>query len=80
MRVSSGARRKARERKSPQAALWQTKISGEALGVARGWARETLQKCVVTHFEARGPRGPLEGWRCAAAGASGALWNQGDAF
>ena len=45
-----------------------------------GAARETLQKCVVTHFEARGPRVPLEAWRCAAAGASGALWNRGDAF
>ena len=53
---------------------------GGGLGVARGWARETLQKCVVTHLEARGPRGPLEAWRCAAVGASGALWNPGDAF
>ena len=41
---------------------------------------ETLRKCIVTHFEARGPRGPLEGWRCAAVGAIGALWNRGDAF
>ena len=62
-----------------KAAFWQTEITG-GMGVARGGKGETLQKCVVTHFEARGPRGPLEAWRCAAVGASGALWNRGDAF
>ena len=77
---SRGARLKARERKSPQAALWQTESTGEALGVARGGRERPLQKCVVTHFAARGPREPLKPWGCAAVGASGALWNLGDAF
>ena len=39
-----------------------------------------LQKCVVTHFDARGPREPLKPWGCAAVGAPGVLWNLGDAF
>ena len=73
MRVFRGA---SAGRKGLLAALRQT----ESTGGPGGGARETLQKCVVTHFEARGPRGPLEAWRCAAVGASGALWNRGDAF
>ena len=38
------------------------------------------QKCIVTHFEARGPEEPLEPWRCVEAGGAGTLWNRGDAF
>ena len=47
-------------------APWQTESTG-------GAARETLQKCVVTHFEARGPKGREKPWRCAATGALGAF-------
>ena len=50
------------------------------LGAARRGGERPPRKCVVTLFAARGPRGPLEAWRCAAAGAAGALWNRGDAF
>ena len=49
-------------------------------GVARGGRERPLQKCVVTHFAARGPGGPLEPWRRAAVGGIGVLWNPGDAF
>ena len=80
LRRAARSNRKARERRSPQAALRQTESTGGALGVARGGRERPLQKCVVTHFAARGPRGPLEPWGCAAVGARGALWNPGDAF
>ena len=62
------------------AALWQTEGAGGGLGVARQGGERPLQKCVVTHFAARGPRGPLEPWRRAAVGGLGVLWNPGDAF
>ena len=70
MRVFWGARRKARERKSPQAALCKTEITAEALGVARG-VESPPQKCVVTLFAARGPEEPLEPWRCVEGGPFG---------
>ena len=63
--------------------LWQTEMTGEALGAARGGKERPpveMRRDASSHFEARGPRGPLEAWRCAAVGASGALWNRGDAF
>ena len=80
MRVFRGASAGAR---GPLAALggsWRLSGRPKARVGPGGGARETLQKCVVTHFEARGPRGPLEAWRCAAVGGAGALWNRGDAF
>ena len=84
---SRGARRKGKGAEEPPGGSWrllaalrQTESTREALGVARQGGERPLQKCVVTHFAARGPRGPLEAWRCAAGGALGALWNPGDAF
>ena len=41
---------------------------------------ETLRKCIVTHFEARGLKQLLEPWRCVRAGGAGTFWNRGDAF
>ena len=38
------------------------------------------KKCVVMHFEARGPGDLLEPWRCVEAGGAGTFWNHGDAF
>ena len=52
---------------------------GRGPGGGKGGKERLLQKCVVTHFEARGPKGRLEPWRCAAVGAAGTLWNRGDA-
>ena len=46
---------------------------GWSLGGGKEGEERPLRKCVVTHFEARGPREPLEAWRCAAGGAAGAL-------
>ena len=79
MRVFWGARRKARERKSPQAALWQTKISGEALGVAREVKRDPYRNASSRILRRAAPGGP---WRAGGALRRGpvALWNQGDAF
>ena len=80
MRVFRGASAGAR---GPLAALggsWRLSGRPKSRGALGGAARETLQKCVVTHFAARGPRGALEPWGCAAVGALGALWNPGDAF
>ena len=51
----------------------------EAWGGLRRAAKPPPRKCVVTLFAARGPKGRLEPWRCAAAGAAGALWNRGGA-
>ena len=41
------------------------------LGAARGGPKRPPRKCVVTHFEARGPKEPQEPWRGAAAGGAG---------
>ena len=48
-------------------------------GDGKGRPKRPPRKCVVTHFEARGPKGRLEPWRGAAAKDAGALWNRGDA-
>ena len=61
---SRGARRKARERKSPQAALWQTKISGEALGVAREVKRDPYRNASSRILRRAAPGGP---WRPGGA-------------
>ena len=37
---------------------WRLSGRPKSRGALGGAARETLQKCVVTHFEARGPREP----------------------
>ena len=42
---------------------------GGGLENGEGGGGETLQKCVVTHFEARGSKDLLEPWRCVEAGA-----------
>ena len=70
MRVFWGARRKARERKSPQAALWQTKISGEALGVARDVKRDPYRNASSRILRRAAPGGP---WRPGGGGLWGAV-------
>ena len=80
MRVFRGASAGARGPLAAQGGSWRLSGRPKSRGGLGRAAREALQKCVVTHFDARGPRGPLEAWGCAAAGALGALWNPGDAF
>ena len=81
MRVFRDARRKGGGALAPPGGSWRP--SGRPKARERpGGARQErpLQKCVVTHFAARGPRKPLKPWGCAAVGAPGVLWNLGDAF
>ena len=52
---------------------------GRGPGGGKGGEERPLQKCVVTHFAARGPEEPLEPWRGAAARAAGTQCESGGA-
>ena len=72
MRVFRGASAGARGPLAAQGGSWRLSGRPKARGALGGAAREA-QKCVVTHFAARGPKGREQPWRRAAAGGAGAF-------
>ena len=63
MRVFRGASAGARGPLAAQGGSWRLSGRPKSRGGLGGAAREALQKCVVTHFAARGFKDLLEPWR-----------------